>query len=96
MEHLLIGKDGLTIRGFAALIKMSRNSVTNYARHGEVPSHLAAIAALLGEMAERKIDFRAVLAKIEIEPKKPRGAGPGKFGPDKLGQKNLFPSPSAQ
>jgi len=35
--------------------------VTNYAKSGEVPSHLAVIAALLGEMAERKIDFRGAV-----------------------------------
>jgi len=58
---------------------MNPNSVTNYAKSGEVPSHLAVIAALLGEMAERKIDFRTVLSKIEIEHKKPRG-GAGRFG----------------
>jgi len=84
-----LGKAGLTIREFAALIKMNRNSVTNYAKSGEVPSHLAVIAALLGEMAERKIDFRAALSKIEIEPKKPRGGGnTGRFGGIK--QDDLF------
>ena len=36
---------------------------------------------LMGEMAERKIDFRSALAGIEIEPKKPRGgAAKGRFG----------------
>lgn len=75
-----IGKAGLNIREFADLVKMNRNSVTNLARRGEVPSHLAVIAALLGEMAEHKIDFRHLLAKIEIVPKKPRGSGENSFG----------------
>lgn len=88
-----IGKAGLTIREFADLVKMNRISLSNYGKKGEVPSHLAVIAALLGEMAERKIDYREVLAKIDITPKKPRGAGIGKFGGDKHDQKNLFPSP---
>lgn len=74
-----LGKAGVTIREFAMLIKMNSNSVTNYAKSGEVPSHLAVIAALLGEMSERKIDFRSVLSRIEIEPKKPRGGATGKF-----------------
>lgn len=52
---------------------MHRNSVTNYAKLGEVPSHLAVIAALLGAMADKKVDFRSILDSIEIEPKKPRG-----------------------
>lgn len=75
-----LGKAGLTAKEFAELVKLNSNSITNYAKSGEVPSHLAVIAALLGEMAERKIDFRDVLSRIEIEPNKPRGAGIGRFG----------------
>lgn len=78
-----LGKAGLTIREFADMVKMNRVSVSNYGKKGEVPSHLAVIAALLGEMAERKIDFEAVLARIDFSPKKPRGAGLGKFGGNK-------------
>lgn len=79
-----IGKAGLTIREFADLIKMHRNSVTNYASLGEVPSHLAVIATLLGALADKKVDFRSILDSIEIEPKKPRGsAGKGRFGGSK-------------
>lgn len=37
-----------------------------------------------------------VLSGIDSIPKKPRGAGIGKFGGDKHDQKNLFPSPSGQ
>lgn len=75
-----LGKAGLSAKDFAELVKLNRNSITNYAKGGTVPSHLAVIAALLGEMAERKIDFRDVLSRIDIEPNKPRGAGVGKFG----------------
>lgn len=83
-----VGKAGLTIREFAGLVKMHRNSVTNYAKQGEVPSHLAVIAALLGAMADKKVDFRFVLDGIEIEPKRPRGAAAkGRFGGSK--QTNL-------
>lgn len=78
-----IGKAGLTIREFADLVKMNRISISNYGQKGEVPSHLAVIAALLGEMAERKIDYRSVLSLIDILPKKPRGVGIGKFGGNK-------------
>jgi len=84
-----IGKAGLTIRQFADLVKMNRNSLSNYGKKGEVPSHLAVIAALLGEMAERKIDYYDLLSKIEIAPKKPRGAGIGKFGGDRDPHKNM-------
>lgn len=83
-----LGKSGLTIRQFADLVKMNRISLSNYAKKGEVPSHLAVIATLLGEMAERKINYKEVLSSIEIAPKKPRGAGIGKFGGSK--QNGLF------
>lgn len=76
-----IGKAGLTLRQFAELVKMNRISVSNYGKKGEVPSHLAVIIALMGEMAERNIDYRGVLSRIDIVPKKPRGAGKAhKFG----------------
>ncbi len=78
-----LGKAGLTIREFADLVKMNANSVTNCRQRGDVPSHLAVMVALMGEMAEHKINFKHVLLNIEIAPKKPRGAGPGKFGGDK-------------
>lgn len=76
-----LGKAGLSNREFSDILKMNRNSVSNYAKIGEVPSHLALIAALLGTLADSKIDFRAALENIEITAKKPRGgAAKGKFG----------------
>ncbi|AMX98779.1 XRE family transcriptional regulator [Mesorhizobium ciceri] len=84
-----VGKAGLTLKGFAELIRMNRVSVSNLAKKGEVPSHLAVIACLLGEMAERKVDFRALLAELDIDPKKPRGAAvKGRFGGSR--QPDLF------
>lgn len=68
-----IGKAGLTTREFAELLSMNRNSISNYAATGKVPSHLAVIAALMGEMAEQRVDFRTVLSKITITPNRPRG-----------------------
>jgi len=77
-----VGKAGLTIRAFADLLKLNPASISNYAKTGEVPSHLAVIIVLLSELAEHKIDFREVLSKADIAPKKARGAGKGKFGGD--------------
>lgn len=86
-----IYKAGLTLLQFAELTKMNRISLSNRKKKGDVPSHWAVIAVLLGEMAERQIDFREILAKIDIEPKKPRGAGQhGKFGGDKQNDLDLF------
>lgn len=84
-----VGKSGLTIKAFAELLKLNRASISNHAKSGEVPTHLAVIAVLLAEFAERKINFREILEHIEITNKKPRGAGLGKFGGDP--QNLLFP-----
>jgi hypothetical protein len=76
-----LGKAGLTIREFAEAVKMNRNSVTNLAKQGEVPSHLAVIATLMGVLADHRIHFLEALTQIEIKPKKPRGgAAKGRFG----------------
>lgn len=79
-----LGKAGLTVKGFADLIKQSPNSISNHAKHGEVPPHLAIIAALMGDMAESGMDYRATLNRIQFEANKPRGgATKGRFGGSK-------------
>ena len=78
----------LTVREFAELLGMNRISLSNYAKKGTVPSHLGVIAALLAEMGKQNIEFRSILRQVAIIPKKPRGAGIGKFGGDK--QQRLF------
>ena len=79
-----LGKAGLSAREFADLVKMNRNSITNYAKDGVVPSHWAIVAVLMGEMADNGLDFKKALGKIEIEPNKVRGAAAkGRFGGDK-------------
>ncbi|MFA7241033.1 MAG: hypothetical protein WC091_13060 [Sulfuricellaceae bacterium] len=76
-----LGKAGLSAKQFADLVKLNRNSITNYAAQGEVPSHWAIVVALMGEMAERQIDFKATLQNIDFTPNKVRGsAAKGKFG----------------
>jgi hypothetical protein len=62
-----LGKAGLSVKEFAGLVRLRPNSVTNYARVGEVPSHLAVIAILMGEMADNKLDFKARLASVDID-----------------------------
>ena len=84
-----IGKAGLTICEFAELIRMNRVSISNLSKHGEVPAHLAVIACLLGEMAERGIEFRRVINALGLELRKPRGgAAKGRFGGSR--QRDLF------
>ncbi|WP_227731165.1 XRE family transcriptional regulator [Yersinia proxima] len=76
-----LDKAGLSVRAFADLIGMNRNSVSNYASSGVVPHHLALIAVLLSEMKAERIDFSAVIHKVSTTRKKPRGkAQHGRFG----------------
>lgn len=85
-----LGKAGLSVKVFASLIKQTPNSITNYAAQGDVPPHLAIIAALMGDMAEGSMDFRATLGRIDFEPSKPRGgAAKGRFGGSKQADLDL-------
>jgi hypothetical protein len=68
-----IGKAGLQMKEFAALIQMTPAALSNYRKRNEVPAHLAVIAVLLGELADNQIDYRPALAKVNLSPKKPRG-----------------------
>jgi transcriptional regulator with XRE-family HTH domain len=79
---------GLSVRAFAELIGMNPNSISNYARTGELPTHLALIAVLIAGVSDLGGDYRSVISKVELAPKKPRGgAGRGRFGGDR--QSNL-------
>lgn len=83
-----LGKVGLTVRAFAELVGMNPNSISNYARTGELPRHLALIAVLAVAIGEMGGDYRSIISKVEARPKKPRGgARRGHFGGDR--QTNL-------
>ncbi len=84
-----VGKAGLNLTEFAKLVRMKRGSLSNLSKRDEVPSHLAVIACLMGEMAEHGVAFRPALEKLEITPKKARGgSSPGRFGGTR--QSDLF------
>lgn len=60
------------------------NSLTNYKKSGEAPSHWAIVALLMGVMSEHKLDFKEALNGIEIKPNKVMGnAAKGRFGGSK-------------
>jgi len=68
-----IGKAGLTIKEFAELIKANPNSITNLSnKEKKVPKNLAIIAMLLGELVDKKIDYKSLFDKLELEPQKAR------------------------
>ncbi|ULH06482.1 XRE family transcriptional regulator [Alcaligenes faecalis] len=72
---------GLSVRAFAELIGMNPNSISNYARTGEIPTHLALLAVLIAGVSEMGGDYRKMMSKVVLTPKKPRGsARQGRFG----------------
>lgn len=79
-----LDKAGLTIRAFAELVGMNPNSISNYARTGEIPAHLALIAVLVEALNSNGINYKRVMAKVKLAPKRPRGnARKGHFGGDR-------------
>ncbi|MHA3117022.1 XRE family transcriptional regulator [Acinetobacter sp. ANC 4635] len=61
----LIGKAGLSIKEFAALLDMKPNSITNYSKQGMVPTHIAVIVALISTMKDEGLDFYPIFEKIK-------------------------------
>ncbi|TCH62493.1 XRE family transcriptional regulator [Acinetobacter sp. ANC 4862] len=61
----LIGKAGLSIKEFAALLDMKPNSITNYSKQGVVPTHIAVIVALISTMKDEGLDFYPIFEKIK-------------------------------
>ena len=68
-------KARLSVREFAELIGMNPNSISNYARTGELPAHLALIAVLVVGISEMGGDYRRIMSRVERVRKKPRGSG---------------------
>lgn len=60
----LVGKAGLSIKEFAALLDMKPNSITNYSKQGVVPTHIAVIVALISTMKDEGLDFYQFLKKL--------------------------------
>lgn len=85
-----LARAGLTIREFASLLGMRPNSITNNRKRGEVPDHLAVIAALLSELRHSGVPAAPVFARLGLTKKKPRGAASvGRFAGDKQGTLEL-------
>ena len=61
----LIGKAGLSIKEFAALLDMKPNSITNYSKQGVVPTHIAVIVALISTMKDEGLGFYPIFEKIK-------------------------------
>ena len=83
-------KAGLSVREFAELIGMNPNSISNYARTGELPAHLSLIAVLVVGISEMGGDYRRIMSRVERVRKKPRGsARRGRFGGGRQSKLNV-------
>jgi len=61
----LVGKAGLSIKEFAALLDMKPNSMTNYSKQGVAPTHIAVIVALISTMKDEGLDFYPIFEKVK-------------------------------
>ena len=61
----LVGKAGLSIKEFAALLDMKPNSITNYSKQGVVPTHIDVIVALISTMKDEGLDFYPIFEKVK-------------------------------
>ncbi len=76
-----LGKAGVSAKDFAVVIGLNPNSVTNYAKVGVVPKHLAIMVTLMAELAENGLDFRPPLMQLGPKRGRPRGPSTGEpFG----------------
>lgn len=60
----LIGKSGLSIKEFAALLDMNANSITNYKKNGKVPTTIAVIAIVISDMKDDGLDFYPIFERL--------------------------------
>lgn len=65
----------LSLREFAALLKLNPNSLSNCKAIGTVPDHIALIAALIHELVRCGIEYRHAIKRVRVKPKAPRGRG---------------------
>lgn len=63
----------MSVRELAEFVGMNPNSVSNYARTGEPPTHLALIAVLVVGIGGAGGDDRRIMSRVERVRKNPRG-----------------------
>lgn len=63
-----IGKAGLKSNEFARLLGMNPVSISNMRKKGEVSRHVAVVAVLLGDMADRGVDYKGLLSRNGLGP----------------------------
>jgi hypothetical protein len=66
-----LGKAGVSVNAYAALLHVRPSSISNYAKKGSVPQPHAIIAVALGEAGDVGSDFFALLARYGVYPDRP-------------------------
>lgn len=61
-----IGKAGLTVNEYAAVLGIRPNSLSYYAKKNAIPHPHAIIAVLTGDAADRGVDFRELLRRYGV------------------------------
>jgi hypothetical protein len=61
-----LGKAGMTIGRYAALLQINPNSVSNYAKRSEMPRVHALLAVMLGDARDRGEDIELVLNRYGL------------------------------
>lgn len=67
-----IAKAGLDIKQFAELIRANPNSITNLKSKEKIPKNIVVIAVLLGEMADKGLEYKYLFEKLDLEEQKAR------------------------
>lgn len=83
-----LGKAGMDLREFASLIGVCPTAVSNHASKNSVPRTYAVVAVLLGDAADRKIDFREALARFDLRINKGTPGNVRRLDEFKLRKKN--------
>ena len=68
-----LGKAGMTINQYAELLHVLPSSISNYAKKGRVPQSHAIIVVALGDAGDRGFNFRELLARYCVYPRRPSG-----------------------
>lgn len=68
-----LGKAGITLNDYAALLHVRPNSMSNYAKKGFVPQQHAIIAVAMGDSGDRGTNFGELMARYGVYPQTPAG-----------------------
>ncbi len=65
----------ISLPKFAKLIQVSEKNIQSYKKKGKVPNAIAVVATCFAEMHHAGLDYRNIIEKLELKPKRKKGAG---------------------